>query len=100
MKTSEKLLRDLLAERFTPARLEVFDDSDEHLGHAEGEGLSHFSVRIASDEFRGLGHVQRHRLVYQAVGDLEGLKIHSLAIEAMCPSELDGKDLQATTDHK
>ena len=89
MKMSEKLLRDLLAERFSPARLEVFDDSDEHLGHDEGEGLSHFSVRIACDEFRGLGHVQRHRLIYQAIGNLEVLKIHSLAIEAMCPSEHD-----------
>ena len=64
------------------------------------KGFPTSQLELPAMEFRGLGHVQRHRLVYQAIGDLEGLKIHSLAIEAMSTTELDGKDLQTTTDNK
>lgn len=78
-------MRDLLARRFAPQSLEITDNSEDHLGHAEGEGLLHLSVRISSEEFHGLSMLQRHRLVYEAVGDLAGLKIHSLSIDASCP---------------
>lgn len=80
-------LSELLQGRFSGAEISVEDTSDEHLGHAEGEGLSHFSVRISSGEFSGLSQVRRHRLVYEAIGDLAELRIHSLSIEALSPSD-------------
>ncbi|MEQ8661042.1 MAG: BolA/IbaG family iron-sulfur metabolism protein, partial [Gammaproteobacteria bacterium] len=46
------LIRDALQAAYTPARLEVVDDSHLHVGHAGArEGKGHFSVVIVADAF-------------------------------------------------
>ncbi len=71
-----------------PIRLEVIDDSHRHAGHAGArEGRGHFSVFVVSERFRGLPVVRRHRLVYEAVGDLMQTDIHALSIQALAPGE-------------
>ena len=79
----EAALRAALA----PASLLVDDDSAAHAGHAGAREGSHFSLRITSPAFAGLGRVARHRLVYHALRDLMPLGIHALAIEAHAPGE-------------
>ncbi len=70
-----------------PQALEVHDDSAAHAGHAgAGEG-SHFSVRIVSERFVGVGRVARHRLVYDALRDLMTQGIHALALDTRAPGE-------------
>ena len=77
-----------LAARFAPRRLEVSDESAAHAGHAgAAAGGGHFRVFVVSDRFEGLPRVERHRLVYEAVGDLMPERIHALAIRALTPSE-------------
>jgi BolA protein len=69
-------------------RLEVEDDSHHHAGHAgAADGRGHFSALIVSKRFAGMRHVQRHRLVYEAVGDLMVTDIHALSIHALAPGE-------------
>jgi BolA protein len=70
-----------------PTALEVQDDSHLHAGHAGAREGRHFSVRIASGRFRGLGRVARHRLVYDALHFLMPRGIHALAIDARVPDE-------------
>ncbi len=71
-----------------PTRLEVADDSHHHAGHAgAADGRGHFSVLVVSNRFVGLRQVQRHRLVYEAVGDLMATDIHALSIDALAPGE-------------
>jgi len=71
-----------------PVRLEVIDDSHRHAGHAgAADGRGHFSVLVVSDRFAGLGTLRRHRLVYDAVGDLMATDIHALSIHALAPGE-------------
>lgn len=74
-------MRQKLAE-LQPTALEVIDESEGHRGHAgwrEG-GQTHFRIRMTSPAFAGLGRVQRHRLVHQALGDIVP-RIHALALE-------------------
>ena len=59
------------------ARVEVQSDDDVH-----------FSALVVSDEFQGLRPLQRHQLVYKALGDKMGGEIHALAIRALTPEEL------------
>jgi BolA protein len=69
-------------------RLEVEDDSHYHAGHAgAADGRGHFSALIVSKRFAGMRQVQRHRLVYEAVGDLMVTDIHALSIHALAPGE-------------
>lgn len=74
-------IRQRLQATLQPTSLEVIDEGDQHIGHA-GEGQGHFRVRITSAAFAGKTPIQRHRLVYDAVGELMGSGIHALAIEA------------------
>ncbi len=74
-------IRRRLEAALQPTSLEVVDEGDRHIGHA-GEGQGHFRVRITSAAFAGKTPIQRHRLVYDAVGDLMGKGIHALTIEA------------------
>jgi len=74
-------IRGRLETALQPSELEVIDEGDQHIGHA-GEGQGHFRVRIACAAFAGKTPIQRHRMVYDAIGDLMGDGIHALAIEA------------------
>ncbi len=47
----------------------------------------HFTARIVSAEFAGKRPLQRHQLVYRALGTLMGGEIHALSIEALTPEE-------------
>jgi BolA protein len=83
---------DRLAERLRralePVELEVVDDSHLHAGHAgAADGRGHFSVHVVAERFAGLTVVRRHRLVYEAVGDMMTTDIHALSIRALAPGE-------------
>ncbi|MFM8864298.1 MAG: BolA family protein [Limnohabitans sp.] len=77
-------IHERLTERLRPTALEVIDESALHAGHAgaspRGQG-SHIRVRVASPLFTGIGRVQRHRLVYDALQDFIDQGLHALAIE-------------------
>lgn len=48
---------------------------------------SHFAALVVSDEFEGMRPLQRHQLVYKALGELVGHEIHALTIRALTPAE-------------
>jgi BolA protein len=81
-------IRKRLESALHPKRLEVIDESHKHKGHAGArDGKGHFRVLIVSDAFRGRGRIERHRLVYSALGDLMQTDIHALAVEASVDEE-------------
>lgn len=69
-----------------PIQMEVIDDSHKHAGHGTGEA-GVYRLQIVSSRFEGLGTMARHRLVYDALGDLMGGAIHALSITAQSPEE-------------
>jgi BolA protein len=72
-----------------PRHMEILDESALHAGHAGAKsGGGHFQLTLISPAFTGQNGVARHRLVYQALGDLMGGKIHALSITALAPEEL------------
>jgi len=81
-------LTERLRSALQPLELQVVDDSHRHIGHAgAADGRGHFSVHVVSDRFAGLSVVRRHRLIYDAVGDMLTTDIHALAISALAPGE-------------
>ena len=72
-----------------PVTLELRDESGQHAGHAGSRpsGGSHWQLTIVSDAFRGKNAVARHRMVYEALGDLMKQDIHALKIEALAPDQ-------------
>ena len=80
----EQRLRDAL----TIESLEILDESDLHIGHAgAASGGGHYQVTVVSSNFDGLRRVDRHRLIYEALGDVMQTEIHALSIKAFGSNE-------------
>ena len=81
-------MRERLA-ALAPIALQVEDESAQHAGHAGARpsGGSHWRLTIVSEAFRGKNAVARHRMVYEALGDLMKRDIHALKIEASAPEQ-------------
>lgn len=72
-----------------PLSLTIDDDSHLHAGHAGArDGGGHYRLTIVAALFAGQGTVARHRLVYDAAGDLMRGSVHALAIKALTPDEV------------
>jgi stress-induced morphogen len=90
----EKSIRDKLERAFSPAELDVENESGKHAHHAGARdhlgrvtGETHFRVRIVSASFEGKSRVDRHREVNAALKEeLQG-PVHALAIKALTPAE-------------
>jgi BolA protein len=84
----EALLRERLA-ALTPDRIELIDDSALHAGHEGAKsGGGHYRLLIVSNFFAGKSTVTRHRLVYDALGELMRQRIHALSIKSLTPEEV------------
>ncbi len=81
-------MRDKLA-ALDPLRIEIVDDSAKHAGHAGAKEGGHFRLTLVSPRFSGCGTMQRHRLIYEALGPMMRGEIHALSIKALTPEETD-----------
>ncbi|MBE0435734.1 MAG: BolA family transcriptional regulator [Methylomicrobium sp.] len=83
-----EVIRKLLNDSLKPEQIEIIDNSAAHAGHIGAQsGGGHYHVTIVSDAFEGKTLVQRHQLIYRALGDMMKQQIHALGINAMSPSE-------------
>jgi BolA protein len=80
------MIRARLEQAFAPNELDIIDDSHKHAGHAGAkDGRGHFRVRIVSPRFAGTKTLERHRMVYAALGSLMQTDIHALSVDANSP---------------
>lgn len=81
-------IRACLQAAFEPQSLEVLDESHLHAGHAGARsGRGHFRVHIVSQRFAGRARIERHRAVYDALGELMQTDIHALALTTLSADE-------------
>jgi BolA protein len=81
-------IKQFLNDALKPELLEIIDNSAAHAGHAGARsGGGHYHVTVVAEVFEGKSLVQRHQLIYQALGDLLKQQIHALGINALSPSE-------------
>jgi acid stress-induced BolA-like protein IbaG/YrbA len=52
----------------------------------EGDG-QHFNALIVSAAFQGKSRLERHRLVYAALGDRMRVRVHALSMKTLTPEE-------------
>ncbi|GIW43678.1 MAG: BolA family transcriptional regulator [Candidatus Binatia bacterium] len=68
----------MIRDALPAARVEVVDEV--------GDG-NHFRATVVCEDFAGKSLVQRHQMVYAALGDAMRERIHALAIGAYTPEE-------------
>jgi BolA protein len=82
-------IRQRIEAELAPESLEIDDESHLHAGHAGArDGRGHYQVIVVSPVFAGKTRIQRHRLVFDAVGDLMETDIHALGVKAYTPDEI------------
>lgn len=88
------LIRSRLEAALEPDKLDIVDDSRRHAGHAGArDGRGHFQVRILSRRFAGKKTVERHRMVYAALGSLMQTDIHALGLVALSPDDTESSEI-------
>jgi acid stress-induced BolA-like protein IbaG/YrbA len=75
MATTPELIHGYIANGLDCTHLEV-----------EGDG-QHFSAVIVSNAFTGKSRIQRHQVVYGALGDRMREEIHALSMKTLTPDE-------------
>ncbi|MBC9208426.1 BolA family transcriptional regulator [Roseomonas aerophila] len=79
----------VLTQTFSPAEIDVQDDSHQHAGHAGARpgGQTHYTVRIVTPAFEGLSRVARSRAVHAALEPEFGAGLHALSLRLLTPAE-------------
>ena len=79
----------------TPEQIQSYLEQGIACSHlaVEGDG-QHFYATVVSPEFEGKRLIQRHQLVYAALGDRMKAEVHALSIKALTPTEFAEKSGQ------
>lgn len=74
----------------TPEEIESLIES--HLADCSAtvrsDDNTHFEAEVVTNAFAGKRPLQRHQMVYAALGDAMGGEIHALSIKAWTPDEV------------
>ena len=72
----------------TPELIHSYISAGLECTHLEVEGDGqHFSAVIVSPAFAGKSRIQRHQVVYAALGDRMREEIHALSMKTLTPDE-------------
>ncbi|HUO05691.1 MAG TPA: BolA family protein [Candidatus Binataceae bacterium] len=71
-------IEELIARGIPDARVEVRDYTG---------GGDHFEATVVSAAFEGKSLVERHQLVYQALGDAMRARVHALTLKTLTPAQ-------------
>jgi BolA family transcriptional regulator, general stress-responsive regulator len=84
--TIERIREKLVS--LAPEHIEIIDESAQHAGHAGARGGGgHYHLSIVSPRFNGLSMLERHRMIYELLGQLMHKEIHALRIDARASVE-------------
>ena len=65
--------------------LQAFPDADVTITDLAGDG-DHYAARVVSGAFAGKSRVQRHKMVYAALGGRMGGELHALQLTTDVPT--------------
>ena len=71
---------------------EVKDFTGRHLNHEQHDGGFHLEAVIVSENFINKSLIERHKLIYAALGDLLKHEIHAFSMKTLTPDEWESKN--------
>lgn len=76
---------------FTPDKIKTIVESAIPGSNADVRDMTgtgdHYELTVVSPAFEGKRAVERHRMVYSAIGSAVGNEIHALALKTLTPAE-------------
>lgn len=88
--TMEERIRAAIETGLSPQSFEIVDESSLHAGHAGARpgGETHYRIMVVSENFEGIGRVQRQQMVYALLDDAFAAGLHALAMTTKTPAEV------------
>ena len=86
-KIEQKLVSNLKLLHF-----EVKDFTGRHLNHEQHNGGFHLKAVIVSETFINKSLIERHKIIYAALGDLLKHEIHAFSMKTLTPDEWENKN--------
>ena len=83
----KKEIKKRLEEKLDLIHFEIKDFTGRHLNHKLHEGGFHLETTIVSDDFTDKTLIERHRLIYDAMGELMKHEIHALSMKTLTNEE-------------
>ena len=83
----EETISTQLSNLITVSYLELKDSTGKHVHHDNFDGGLHPSAIIVSDDFNHLELLERHQLVYKALGSMIKNEIHAFSMKTFTNSE-------------
>ena len=83
----EQVIRNQLENHLDLAHLDITDRTGKHVHHEQFTGGHHLSAIIVSDTFESMGLLDRHQLVYNALGKMIKNEIHAIKLKTIATSE-------------
>ncbi len=77
-----KEVQELIERGIPGARVEVRDTTG---------GGDHFEALVVSDVFQGKSPVERHQVVYKALGEAMRVRVHALSLRTLTPAQYENR---------
>ena len=71
--------------------IEIKDFTGRHLNHKQHDGGFHLEAVIVSDSFIDKTLIDRHKIIYAALGELLKHEIHAFSMKTLTPEEWENK---------
>ncbi|MEA1882655.1 MAG: BolA family protein [Candidatus Marinimicrobia bacterium] len=83
----EEIIKNKLREHINLVHLDLRDTTGKHIHHQNFDGGLHLSATIVSDNFNNKSLLERHQLVYKALGSMVKNQIHAFSMKTYTPEE-------------
>ena len=80
-----------LGEQLDLHHIEIKDFTGRHLNHKQHDGGFHLETIIVSDSFINKTLIDRHKIIYAALGDLLKHEIHAFSMKTLTTEEWKNK---------
>ena len=80
-----------LGEQLEIHHIEIKDFTGRHLNHKQHDGGFHLEAIIVSDSFIDKTLIDRHKIIYAALGELLKHEIHAFSMKTLTPEEWKNK---------
>ena len=80
-----------LGEQLDLHHIEIKDFTGRHLNHKQHDGGFHLEAIIVSEGFINKTLIDRHKIIYAALGELLKHEIHAFSMKTLTPEEWENK---------
>jgi|TARA_B100001079_G_scaffold157127_1_gene134696 BolA protein len=80
-----------LGEQLDLHHIEIKDFTGRHLNHKQHDGGFHLEAIIVSESFIDKTLIDRHKIIYAALGELLKHEIHAFSMKTLTPEEWENK---------